>query len=125
MKSFLISPKRSVCATALLSAALVLGCAGRPGPDYPSASSNDNRHVRLTIQNNDFKDASIYVIWFIGSGRNRVGLATGKTSKTFIVEWKNDVVQFQADFIAGGTVTFEPIQVNRGDHLDLILMNEG
>ena len=78
----------------------------------------------MTIQNNDFKDAAIYANWS-GSTRHRVGLAIGKTSQTFTVEWRSEVVQFDAEFIAGGVVNFDPIEVYEGDHLDLVIMNEG
>ena len=74
----------------------------------------------MTIQNNDFKDAAIYANWS-GSTRHRVGLAIGKTSQTFTVEWRSEVVQFDA----GGVVNFDPIEVYEGDHLDLVIMNEG
>ena len=81
--------------------------------------------VTVTIQNNDFKDAVIYATWK-GFNRKRVGLAIGKTSQTFTIEWQSvRLLQFDADFIAGGTVPFGDMPVNEGDHLDLIIMNQG
>ena len=124
MKRFLVSSNRVVFGVALLSASLLLGCSrsSRPAPMFGTA--RDSGSVTVTIQNNDFKDATIYANWS-GSTRQRVGLAVGKTSQTFIIEWRGEVVQFDADFIAGRRFPFDPISVYEGDHLDLIIMNEG
>ena len=124
MKRFLFPSNKVVFGVALLSTSLLLGCArgSRPTPMFGEAAGSGS--VMVTIQNNDFKDATIYANWQ-GMARQRVGLAIGKTSQTFIIEWRADVVQFDADFIAGGRFPFDPIQVYEGDHLDLVIMNEG
>jgi hypothetical protein len=124
MKRFLVSSNRVVFGVALLSASLLLGCSrgSRPTPMFGAYVGSGS--VTVTIQNNDFKDATIYANWS-GSTRQRVGLAVGKTSQTFIIEWRSEVVQFDADFIAGRRFPFDPISVYEGDHLDLIIMNEG
>ena len=124
MKRFLVSSNRVVLGVALLSASLLLGCSrsSRPAPMFGAARGPES--VMVTIQNNDFKDANIYATWS-GGMRHRVGLAVGKTSQTFNLEWRSDVVQFEADFIAGRRFTFEPISVYEGDHLELIIMNQG
>jgi hypothetical protein len=124
MKRFLVSSNRFVFGVALLSASLLLGCSrsSRPAPMFGAVRGSGS--VTVTIQNNDFKDATIYASW-LGGNRHRVGLAVGKTSQTFNIEWRSDVVQFEADFIAGRSFTFERIDVYRGDHLELIIMNEG
>jgi hypothetical protein len=127
MKRFLVPSSKVVFGVALLSASLLLGCSrnSRPIPGmFGAARGYGSGSVTVTIQNQDFKDATIYANW-AGMARHRVGLAVGKTSKTFIIEWRSEVVQFDADFIAGRTFAFEPISVYEGDHLDLIIMNEG
>jgi len=126
MKRFLVSSNRVVFGVALLSASLLLGCShsSRPVPMFGAAMPLGSGSVMVTIKNNDFKDATIYANWS-GSTRQRVGLAVGKTSQTFIIEWRGEVVQFDADFIAGRRFPFDPISVYEGDHLDLIIMNEG
>ena len=126
MKRFLASPKRVVFRAAVLSAALLLGCSGgsrnRSAPLFGAVRGSGA--VTVTIQNNDFKDAVIYANWQ-GTNRRRVGLAIGKTTQTFTMEWQAESVQFVADFIAGGTFPFDVISVFEGDHLDLIIMNQG
>jgi len=124
MKRFLVSSNRVVFGVVLLSASLLLGCSrnSRPAPMFRAASGSGS--VMVTIQNNDFKDATIYANW-AGTTRRRVGLSVGKTTQTFDLEWKSEIVQFEADFIAGRTFTFDPINVWEGDHLELIIMNQG
>ena len=124
MKRFLVSSNRVAFGVALLSASLFLGCsrASRSAPLFGAVRGSGA--VTVTIQNNDFKDAVIYANWR-GNTRKRVGLAVGKTSQTFIIEWESEVVQFDADFIAGETFPFDPIDVFEGDHLDLVIMNQG
>jgi len=124
MKRFLVSSNRVVFGVALLSALLLLGCSRNSRPALLFGAARGSGSIMVTIQNNDFKDAVIYANW-MGSTRKRVGLAIGKTSKTFTMEWQTEVVQLTADFIAGGTFNFEPIGVLEGDHLDLIIMNQG
>ena len=124
MKRFFVSSNRVVFGVALLSASLLLGCShsSRPAPMFRAASGSGS--VMVPIQNNDFKDATIYATWS-GGMRHRVGLSVGKTTQTFDLEWKSEIVQFEADFIAGRTFTFDPINVWEGDHLELIIMNQG
>ena len=124
MKRFLVSSNRVVLGVALLSASLLMGCARAPRSAPLFGAVRGSGSVTVTIQNNDFKDAAIYANWQ-GGTRKRVGLAVGKTSQTFTMEWQSESVQFVADFIAGGTFPFDIIQVFEGDHLDLIIMNQG
>ena len=124
MKRFLASYNRVVVGVVLLSASLLMGCARSPRSAPLFGAIGGSGAVTVTVQNNDFKDAVIYANWQ-GTTRKRVGLAIGKTSKTFTMEWQAESVQFVADFIAGGTFPFDIIQVFEGDHLDLIIMNQG
>ena len=125
MKRFLASYNRVVVGVALLSASLLMGCARAPRSAPLFGAMRGSGTVTVTIQNNDFKDAVIYATW-AGSTRKRVGLAIGKTSQTFTIEWQSEVVlQFDAHFIAGGTFSFGSMPVYEGDHLDLIIMNQG
>ena len=124
MKRFLASYNRVVVGVALLSASLLIGCARAPRSAPLFGAMRGSGAVTVTIQNNDFKDAVIYATW-TGSNRKRVGLAIGKTSQTFTIEWQYGTLQFVADFIAGGTFSFGSMEVFEGDHLNLIIMNQG
>lgn len=112
-----------VVAAAMVAAPALNGCASS-GPDNPMTLGATDDPVRITVQNNDFYDAVIYANW-IGSTRNRVGMVTGKTTETFTMDWKSERVWFEADFVSGGSVPFEPVDVWGGDHLDLVIMIQG
>lgn len=122
MKTFLASPNRVAFGVFILSATLCLGCArgSRSGTMLGKAIGYGS--IEVTVQNDDFKDATIYANW-AGRARKRVGMVTGKTSQTFTVAWQSEAVQFDAEFVAGGTVAFEPIDVWEGEHLNLVIMN--
>lgn len=80
--------------------------------------------VQLTVENNDFRDATIYAIWE-GKTRRRVGLATGKKTTNFTMEWVSGSVVFEGKFVAGEKFTLGQTEVWEGDHLDLVVMNRG
>ena len=52
-------------------------------------------------------------------------MVVGKTSQTFTFEWVSDYVTLEGDFVAGGPFVADPISVQGGDHLDLVIMNQG
>lgn len=124
MTSLPTSLRRASAGAALLSAALFTAChRGREQTGILPKSDFDSV-VQLTVQNNDFKDCDIYIVWE-GRPRKRVGLATGKTTSTFTIDWVADNATIEGDFVAGGTWSADPISVQGGDHLDLVIMNEG
>lgn len=76
--------------------------------------------VLVTIENNDFRDATVYGYW---SGvRERIGMVTGKTSETFSIDWKSEMFSFYVNFVGGGEYRSEEIDVWAGDHLDFVIM---
>lgn len=109
-----------------LSLALIVGgcAAGPPGtptqrdPFESAAQGTDD--VLLTVQNNDFRDASIYAIW--NGVRRRVGSVTGMTSETFRMTWRSEEIQLAIDFVGGGGYTSERVPVTQGDHLDFVIL---
>lgn len=126
MQRLSLARLRVARAVALLSTLIAVGCHRGPGDRIGALSPSEyDRVVRLTVQNNDFKDCTIYANWQ-GVGRRRVGMVTGKTSQTFTIEWVSDYVTIEGDFVAGTQPwSADPIQVQGGDHLDLVIMNEG
>lgn len=114
---------KAVAVAAVVAASALTGCASTD-PENPMRLGARDAPVRITVQNHDFYDAVIYANW-IGSTRERVGMVTGKTSETFSMNWRSERVWFEADFVSGGTVRFEPVDVWGGDHLDLVIMIQG
>ena len=101
------------------------GCAAAPPgttePRDPFDRAVEQRDdVLLTVQNNDFRDASIYAIW--NGVRRRVGSVTGMTSETFRMTWMSEEIQLAIDFVGGGGYTSERVPVTQGDHLDFVIM---
>ena len=130
MRNALLHPRRIACGLALVAAALGSGCASAnelagSGVDDPMAPNDKfGSVVRLTVQNNDFKDATVYAVWD-GGNRRRIGMVTGKTSATFTFDWVSHRIHIEADFIAGEGFVSDEIEVWEGDHLDLVIMNQG
>ena len=108
-------------------AALLAACAtSRPGPESaPSpfeAGAGVSDEVLLTVENNDFRDASIYALW--NGVRKRVGSVTGKTSETFRMQWQSEEIQLQVDFLGSNSDDYisERVPVIQGDHLNFVIM---
>ena len=114
--------RRRAGGSALLALALfAAGCAsgGRPlsygGEDRPEA-----QEARITAENQNFSDATIYAVWDAGN-RQRLGMVTGLTSQTFELQIKGSELRLQVDFIAGGNFTSDRIMVNPGDHVQVTI----
>ncbi len=123
-------PQRSYRLVAVSSLALLLGAcaAGAPGTStrtdpFEAAAGRESDEVLLTVQNNDFRDASIYAVW--NGVRKRVGSVTGMTSETFRMRWQSEEIQLSIDFVGGGGYTSERVPVTQGDHLDFVIMANG
>ncbi len=74
----------------------------------------------LTVDNRDYRDATIYANW--NGVRRRVGMVIGKTSETFSTPWRNYEVRVEVDFVGGGEFRADEITAYPGDHLDFIIM---
>lgn len=110
-----------------LASALLLvvtaGCAGRAAVVDPFRSGAGGRDapVLLTVDNQDFQDASIFVNW--NGPRQRVGSVTGKTKKTFEITWRDYQMWIEVHFLGGGELKRgQPTMVLPGDHIDFIIM---
>jgi len=112
----------AVGAAACLLASASCASAGRASSQDPFAGSvaGFGDPIRVTIQNNDFRDANVYGYW--NGVRERVGMVTGKTSKTFDTTWKSETFSFYVNFVGGGEYYSETIEVWPGDHLDFVIM---
>ena len=99
--------------------AAVAGCATSPAPD-PMRMGADTDTVLLTVQNDNYWDATIHANW--GGVRERVGFVVGKTTETFSIEWRRDDVAFDVAFIGDGGWRSEVMMVLPGDHLELTIL---
>ena len=114
---------RACAVPVLLLAATLAGCATTPAErDTFSAVVGDrgSEDVRITIENVDFSDATIYARW--NGVRRRVGFVVGKTTKTFRMRWLSERLQFEVDFVGGGGYRSESIDALRGDHFNFVIL---
>ena len=106
-----------------LLAATLAGCATTPAErDTFSAVGGyrGSEDVRITIENVDFRDATIFANW--NGARRRVGFVVGKTSETFRMRWLGERLHLEVDFVGRGGYRTESIEVLRGDHLNFVIM---
>lgn len=110
----------------LASALFLVGtaaCAGRAADVDPfrSGAGDLEAPVLLTVDNQDFRDATIFVNW--NGPRQRLGAVTGKTKKTFEMRWQNYEMRLEVDFLGGGELkTGQTANVLPGEHIDFIIM---
>lgn len=89
-------------------------------PDNVMRTAIGEEGVQVTVENNDFRDATIYANW--NGYRHRVGMVTGKTTETFSMDWRNEFVQLQVDFVGGGGFDSDVVDVYEGDHLSFVIL---
>lgn len=74
----------------------------------------------LEVENQNFLDARIYVIW--EGVRTRVGMVTGHTTETFQFEkQQGQLLRVEVDFVAGGGFVTEEMQVWPGETASLVI----
>ena len=109
--------------SAIVLMAAVAGC-GRasegPAGDALGADAAATETLDVTIENQNFNDATITALWEGGS-RERLGSVTGLTTQTFTVEPRSAAVRFEVDFLAGADFVGDLIAANPGDHIELTL----
>jgi len=76
--------------------------------------------VLLTVQNDNYLDATIHANW--GGIRERLGFAVGKTTETFTFSWRRDELQVEVSFVGDGAWRTDSILVSPGDNLDLQIL---
>jgi hypothetical protein len=96
-------------------------CAGRAGTADPTTSSEE---VRVTVRNDAFWDANIYLMR--GSERRRLGTVNGNSSSTFVLArhlvFGLTDLRFVVDWIGrrGGAAS-ETIMAQPGDEIELVI----
>lgn len=100
----------------ILSALLATAACASGGRPIVSRQAGTGNEVQLTVENQNFKDATVYAIWGAGP-RNRLGLVVGNTTETFQVRFRSGDLRVEVDFIAGDDIVTETIGVFQGDHI--------
>lgn len=107
-------------ATALLIAFGTTGCSLF---HRVNTNADGNADIRLYVDNQHFNDATIYAL-FDGGIPVRLGNVVGKTKEVFSFPYRPGELRLQIHLLAGGTHTTEPMQVYRGDELDLVIPSD-
>jgi hypothetical protein len=108
-------------ALALVTALAAAGCSTtQEAEGSPFDGSRASEDIQLTVENNDFRDATIHVYW--NGMRTRAGIVTGKTSETFRMRWRSEWAHLGVDFLGRGGYETERVPVYPGDHLNFVIM---
>lgn len=111
--------RAAVLLLAVVSVALAACSALGTGGDNPFEGAAGEETLRVTIDNQNFKDATVWALW--NGTRVRVGRITGNTSRTYDIRYRTDAVSFEIDFLAGGTHYGREIGVSPGDHVRMTI----
>lgn len=103
----------AIGALALVNAACGARQAGGEGP----AEAGLAREVTLEVENQNFSDARIYLVEF--GRRTRLGNVLGNTTRVFRFRSVPQEVRFVIDFIGGGELMTDGVEVSPGDELVL------
>ncbi len=104
-----------------LGAALLLGgCKLLGGKGGAEEEPRPAPILTLHVENQNFYDATLYALARSGE-RQRLGVVTGNSQATFSFRWLQDEVRVVIQLLAGGSTATEPILVNPGDSLNLII----
>lgn len=109
-------------ALALVTLLVAAGCATTPesSAGSPFDGTRVSDEILLTVENNDFRDATIHVFW--NGMKTRAGIVTGKTSETFRMRWRSEWAHIGVDFLGSGGYETEQVPVNPGEHLNFVIM---
>jgi len=113
-----MNTKRLLQITAILA---LTSCAARSGsPDAEWNGGNETSgEIRIDVLNHNFSDATIWAV-IRESSRRRLGVVTGKTDETYVLEWDfTQPLRLEIDLLAGSRCLTRPIDVDPGDILQL------
>lgn len=106
---------------ALLTLASVAACGTtQEAPGSPFEGTAGSEEILITVENNNFRDATVHVYW--NGLRTRAGTVIGKSTETFRLQWKSEWAHLGVDFLGGGGYETETVPVNPGDHLNFVIM---
>jgi hypothetical protein len=97
-----------------LLGAAILAFGACAGTRAASPFSADQGSVELEVWNDNFSDATLHVLR--GGERIRIGIVTGHTGETFLIDWRFSMpFRVEIDLLAGGRCVTRALQVDPGD----------
>ncbi|MCH8936953.1 MAG: hypothetical protein IIB90_14620, partial [Gemmatimonadetes bacterium] len=97
-------------------------CAGGSGTGAPTSSvrpADEKEEISVEVQNQNFYQATVYA--YRAGSRTRLGVVESQGTRSFEFVWITGDLRFLVDFFANGCILTEPLAVDRGDDLLLIL----
>ncbi len=97
-------------------------CAGGSGTGAPMSSvrpTDEKEEISVEVRNQNFYQATVYA--YRASNRRRLGVVESQSTRSFEFVWITGDLRFLVDFFANGCILTEPLPVDRGDDLLLIL----
>ena len=105
----------------VLAVIALTGCATNPEVQQSPFNAGAGEDVLLTVQNDEFLDATIYVHW--NGMRTRAGMVIGKTTETFRLQWQSDWAFLEVSFIGvREDYRTDRMDVYPGDHLNFVIL---
>ena len=97
-------------------------CAGGSGTGAPMSSvrpADEKEEISVEVQNQNFYQATVYT--YRAGSRIRLGVVEAQGTRSFEFVWITGDLRFLVDFFTGGCILTQPMAVDRGDDLLLIL----
>jgi hypothetical protein len=111
------------CPTPVIAVAAVLttfACGGStPGPEGISPEGVET--LTVEVINRNFYDATIYYV-YTSTGRQRLGLVGGNTTRTFTIPWNAGELRMIMNFIGANASLTEELSADPGDELLLEIL---
>ena len=96
-------------------------CASGSGTGAPGSNvrSTERGQISVEVQNQNFYQATVYA-YRLGS-RTRLGIVESQGTRSFEFVWITGDLRFLVDFLAGGCILTQPMAVDRGDDVLLVV----
>ena len=97
-------------------------CGGGSGTGDPRSRvrSMDGRgQISVEVQNQNFYGVTVYA--YRAGSRTRLGVVEAQNTRSFDFVWITGDLRFLVDFLAGGCILTQPMAVDRGDDVLLVV----
>ena len=94
-------------------------CGGRSGSGAPVRPADEREEISVEVQNQNFYGVTVYA--YRAGSRTRLGVVEAQGTRSFNFVWITGDLRFLVDFLAGGCILTQPMAVDRGDDVLLVV----